>query len=168
MPALDNPRWEQFAQWIVAGEGQAKSYSLAFGNEHDSVRVSASDLIRNPIVASRISELRKLGLGSSPVLTLQEKRAFLRSVVTTPAGHIDENSPLANSVKRRRDADGNETVEVEMPSKLKALELDAKLAGELQAGGAPTIRISMYGQGEVQVEAIEVGAEVERIAEESA
>lgn len=166
MPALDNPRWEQFAQFIVAGETQLKAYELAFGNSHPSVVVSASQLVDKQPVSDRIHELRRIGLGSSPILTLQEKRMDLASVWRTPVGKLDENHHLVQSVKRKRDKDGNESVEIEMVNKLKALELDAKLAGELNSGGAPTVRISMYAQAaEVQVEAIEVESTTERITD---
>jgi len=70
------------------------------------------------------------------VLTLADKRGFLHSVVTTAPGKIDENNPLCQSFKRRittkKGGDTEEIIEYELPNKLKALELDAKLAGELQ------------------------------------
>lgn len=152
--ALDNPKWEDFAKHIVAGETQVKAYELAFGNDHPSVGVSASQLIRQEPVARRIAELRKIGLGSSPVLTLARKRTILRDIVETAPGTIDENSPLCQSYKRRIDKDGGETIEYELPNKLKALELDAKLAGELN-GSPQSLRISMFAPGQ----AIEVEAE---------
>lgn len=155
--ALDNPKWEQFAQFIVAGEDQNKAYSLAFGNTHESVVVSASQLVRKQPVSDRIAELRRIGLGSAPILTLTEKRAFLASVVRTAPGKIDESDPLCQSFKKRittqKSGETEETIEYELPNKLKALELDAKLAGELN-GSPASVRISMFGQGQtVDVEA---------------
>lgn len=71
----------------------------------------------------------------TPVLSLAEKRTFLRSVVTTPIGQVDENSPLAQSVKRRaittRNGDTCHEAEIKTCDKLRALELDARLAREL-------------------------------------
>lgn len=163
MPALDNAKREKFCEYIIAGETQAKAYELAYGLMTDSVDSCASELVRIQSVADRIMELRKSGLGDSAFLSLKEKRSFLRSVVRTAPGEIDETSPLCQSFKVRKDKYG-ETREYELPNKLKALELDAKLAGELNSGGAPSVRISMYGQvAEVVVEAVEIEAEVMRI-----
>ncbi len=74
--------------------------------------------------------------GENPaILTLVEKREYLASIVRTPVGSVDEHSPLAQKVKRRHrtDKDGNSTdeEEIEIPGKLRALELDARLAGEM-------------------------------------
>lgn len=84
------------------------------------------------------------------VLTLAEKRKFLASIVRTPIGQVTESSPLAQKVKRRTDKDGSQTEEIELPGKLKALELDAHLAGELVSGSAPAgntnILIQFLGQ----------------------
>lgn len=69
------------------------------------------------------------------ILSLKEKREYLASVVRTPVGSVNEDSPLAQKVKRssRTDKRGEttETEEIEIPGKLRAIELDARLAGEL-------------------------------------
>lgn len=75
--------------------------------------------------------------GENPAfLSLIEKREYLASIVRTPVGEVNENSKLAQKVKRRHrtDKDGSSTAEeeIELPGKLKAIELDAKLAGELE------------------------------------
>ena len=59
---------------------------------------------------------------------MHERRARLAKIVRTPVGEVDENSPLAQKLKR--DKDGN-VIEISMPDKLKALEMDAQFAGEL-------------------------------------
>ena len=64
-----------------------------------------------------------------------ERRKFLASVVRTPIGQLDENSPLVQSIERRTTPDGGESVKLTMSDKLKAAELDAKLTGELSNGG---------------------------------
>lgn len=151
--ALDNPRWEKFCEYIVAGETQTRAYQLAFGTTADSARQSGSELMRLPAVSKRLMELRMFGLGSSPILTLARKRTILRDIVETAPGAIDEHSPLCQSYKIRRDKDGGETIEYELPNKLKALELDAKLAGELN-GSPQSVRISMFAPGQsIEVEA---------------
>lgn len=148
MPALDNPRWEQFAQWIVAGKQQIEAYALAFGNSSDGAAVNASRLVDKQPVSDRIAELRRVVTSGLPVLSLQEKRSFLRSVVNTPAGKIDENDPLCQSYKRRvrTDKDGGITEEYEydLPNKLKALELDAKLAGELDRDNGDRVNLAFF------------------------
>lgn len=59
-------------------------------------------------------------------LTLDEKREFLAKLVRTPIGDIDEESELAEEVRTANDG----SVTVKIPSKLKALELDARIMGE--------------------------------------
>lgn len=153
MPTLDNPRWEQFAQFIVAGRDQKEAYSLVFGSSDRTCEVNSSDLIRKQPVSDRISELRRSVSNMLPVLSLAEKREFLRSVVKTEVGKIDENSPLTQSYKRRVSTDKNgqstEEIEFKMPDKLRAIELDAKLAGELVEGhnrdAGMVINIAMIG-----------------------
>jgi len=71
--------------------------------------------------------------------------------VLTAPGQIDENDPLCQSFKRRirklgKSGDTEETIEYELPNKLTALELDAKLAGELLRTTPPSIRVSMFAQ----------------------
>jgi hypothetical protein len=91
------------------------------------------------------------------ILSLVEKREYLASIVRTPVGDVDENSKLAQKVKRKhyRQKDGSETdeEEIELPGKLRAIELDAKLAGELDSSGAvtgPTLNVLSIG-GEMHI-----------------
>lgn len=85
-----------------------------------------------------------LDAGKNPkLLGLVEKREFLASAVRTPIGQVDESSPLANKVRRRTDKDGVETEEIESVSKLRALELDARLAGELDGKDGGDRRVMM-------------------------
>ena len=86
--------------------------------------MQANRLLR--IVKPRVAEIAA-DAATQAVLSLAEKREISRrSVVRTPAGMIDETSPLCQAVKVG--ADGAK--EIKMPDKLQALELDAKLAGE--------------------------------------
>jgi hypothetical protein len=74
--------------------------------------------------------------GENPaILSLKEKREYLAAAVRTPISEIKETSPLAHKIRRRTDKDGVETEEIESVPKLRALELDAKLAGELDGRG---------------------------------
>lgn len=130
-----------------AKQTHAKAVSLANPEAATSV-TSTSDILQKGLEA-----------GHNPaILTLKEKREYLASVVRTPVGEVNESSPLAQKVKRstRRDKDGaeTETEEIEIPGKLRALELDARLAGELDSakpdGGlvqVHLIRLELGGSG---------------------
>jgi len=62
---------------------------------------------------------------SEAVLTIREKREYLASLVRTPVGHVDLDSPLAQEVQHTEDG-----TKIKMPDKLRALDLDSKLAGD--------------------------------------
>lgn len=87
-------------------------------------------------VQARLQELREEARRAD-LLTMQQKRAFLKRVVQTPISAVTEDDALCARVVRTTRVTGEGTVEkvvIEMPDKLKALELDAKLAGELRGG----------------------------------
>jgi hypothetical protein len=92
-------------------------------------------------VQQRLHQLRKLVQADS-LLSIHEKRRFLKKVVMTPVAEVDETDPLCGRVTRStRTTCGAilEKVTVQIPDKLRALELDAKLAGELVGGVAAAI-----------------------------
>lgn len=84
---------------------------------------------------SEILDTQVQGGQNPAILSLIEKREYLARVVRTPVGQVDEDNSLAQKVKRqtRTDKEGNtyQTEEIEIAGKLRALELDAKLAGEM-------------------------------------
>lgn len=126
---LKRVKQELFCQAVARGEGQTEAYMSAFGvTNSNSTRVSAHNLSEKDYIKNRINELR-LGSAVGTVLTIAEKRQFLAEIVRTPIGEIDANSALAQKYKATKDG-----LEVTMCDKLKALELDAKLSGELEAG----------------------------------
>jgi len=106
--------------------------------------VQAARLLR--IVRSRVAQIAA-SAETQTVLTLAEKRQFLADVVRTPIGWIDENSPLAQSAEYQRTGRGDNPrslMKVRALDKLRALELDAKLSGELrETPGAPLISINL-------------------------
>lgn len=108
---------------------QVAQSSVVVGNEKpmSSTVITGAEAGQNMLDAEKNPKL----------LSLLEKREFLASAVRTPIGEIDEKSPLAHKIRRRRvtDKNGNveETAEIESVAKLRALELDAKLAGELDS-----------------------------------
>lgn len=157
MPALDNPRHEKFAQLVARGGiSDYQAYVQALGTNEDTADKNAWRLRGDEGISARITEIQAKA-EQSVVLSLAAKRKWLHDAVTTPVGDLTEKSPLAHKVKKTTHPDGSETVEIEGPNKVKCIELDGRFAGELQSGGAPSVRISMYAQAaEVVVEAIEV------------
>jgi hypothetical protein len=55
VPALDNPKWEAYAQACARGANQTSAYADVYGKNHTS---SASRLAANANVRARISELQ--------------------------------------------------------------------------------------------------------------
>jgi hypothetical protein len=61
-------------------------------------------------------------------LSFDEKREFLAKLVRTPIVEVDEESELAEEMRVSPDG----TTSVKIPSKLKAIELDARIMGEFK------------------------------------
>lgn len=57
MPALDNSKWERFARLVANGDSPTESYVSA-GYSAASAHASASRLLKNATVCTRIAELR--------------------------------------------------------------------------------------------------------------
>jgi hypothetical protein len=89
----------------------------------------ATKLIRKPEVQAYVAELKaRLAARSQSdrFLSLDEKRDFLARAVRTPIGEIHIHSDLASEIRPTPHGDVVKSVD-----KLAALQLDAKLAGEL-------------------------------------
>jgi hypothetical protein len=157
MGALDNPRHEKFAQLVAKGGiSDYQAYVQALGTNEGTADKNAWRLRGDEGITARITEIQGHA-ASKVVLSLARKRQLLHDAVEKNDGELTEKSPLA-IVRKIIHPDGSQTTQIEGVNPVKALELDAKLAGELNSGGAPTVRISMYAQAsEVQVEAIECG-----------
>lgn len=119
-----------FARLIATDEANATRAMLAISPHlnYESAKALASRWAARPDVKAEVARIRADG-HKAAVLTLAEKRAFLRSVVLTPIGKVNECSELAEELTEMVSDNGN-TRKVKMPSKLKALQLDAMLAGE--------------------------------------
>jgi hypothetical protein len=133
-------RLQRFVIGVAQGLAPGDSYIEA-GYNPKSRRVAvacASRMLARDDVQQRLHQLRKMVQADS-LLSIHEKRRFLKKVVMTPVAEVDEADPLCGKVTRNTRTTGQSTVEkvtVQMPDKLRALELDAKLAGEL-VGGVP-------------------------------
>jgi hypothetical protein len=137
MPKLDNSKHEKFAQLVAMEEHTvAEAYCAIYNTRGKTAELNSARLAKTAPVALRIEELRALrsqppGPAQQRFLTLDQKREFLARVVNTPAGEIDESSPLCQAADFAESASGSSR-KLRMPDKLRALELDAKLAGELR------------------------------------
>lgn len=144
-----NSRQEKFCGLYVEGRTAAEAYRVAYGRGGHTAEANGSRLLRNAEVRARIAALRSV-VAAGTVLSLRAKREYLYRVVTNPVGHVDQFSDLCQEYTRREEggdrgrlkrgqADrGNEehepeyeVIKIKMPDKLRAIELDAKLAGEL-------------------------------------
>lgn len=135
MSILQNAKREAFARAYAISGDATKAHVKAYGAAK-SIRVNAANgcrLVTDDNILLRVEEIRKElapEMKKGMVLSMQEKRAFLALVVRTAIGDIDQLSPLCQQWKEITTEHGG-SVEYKMPDKLRAIELDAKLAGEL-------------------------------------
>ena len=105
MPLLSNPRRERFAQHVAEAGNGAAAYRLTYGVNGASAEAAASRLLRNDKVRERVTELQGAA-ATAAVLTLERKRQILADI-----------------------AEGRQQ-EAKISDRLRAIELDARLAGE--------------------------------------
>lgn len=142
MPALQNPRHEQFAQILgMDPDGNATAaYRKVYGAKDSTCAVEACRLQAIPNVALRISEVQKgfaqwqeerakMGI-ERRYLTKERTLELLHDIVETPCGDVDERSELCQYYERIETENG-EIVKTKMPCKLKAMELSLKTQGHL-------------------------------------
>ena len=111
------------------GQEAVEAYREVYG-EVKGAEVSASRLLSFAKVKERIHALQQIAALDS-LMTRDEKRRFLKRVVFTSIGRVDKENELCQSYKQRNTETGTEQ-EYKMPDKLRAIELDSKLAGELK------------------------------------
>jgi len=132
------------------GKKGAEAYRNAYGGELSGAGQSAHVLLKKIEIWERVEELQ-LEHASKTALTAEEIHSFLRDVVKTPVGEIDENSPLCESVELTKFGR-----KIKTPSKLKALELAAQMQGMLSGGGGdgkPHVRLQLIASGNQAVAA---------------
>jgi hypothetical protein len=116
---------------VALGTPYADAYRQAGYGDASTPKVTATNnaygILKNPRVAKYFSELQESAYLAN-VLSLAEKRSFLADVVRTSVGELTLQNKLAQRVRYHK----GEMVELSMPDKIKAVELDAKLAGELK------------------------------------
>jgi hypothetical protein len=148
-----NVRQEKFAQMVAGGMPAIKAYVEA-GYTADPEK-NAVQIAGNRGVAARIAELRAVVESKGEaiaLLTIEEKRRFLAELIRTPIGNIGPESPLCQEfsedtvaggsrgqLRRGNAPSGNEVAaepilrrKVKMADKLRAIDLDSKLAGHFK------------------------------------
>lgn len=145
---LQNRKHEAFALLIAGGASAASAYRDKIAGKStgkDTIETKGPELARTGQVAVRIKWLRqeaaKLARSiaasqiESNALTVAEKRKFLADLIRTPISKVTRSSVLAQSY---RSTEGG--VEIKMPCKLRAIQVDNDLAGDGEtAKGQTTI-----------------------------
>ena len=135
----------RFAQHRAMGLSAAKSY-LASGYAPTDMRQAATrgyTVEKRQRVKDYIQELKDLHK-KNILLTMDEKRAALASIVRAKPSELDENS-IAASVSidgsGKRAISGPKTAD-----KLKAIELDSRLSGELNDEQKNQVMINLVNE----------------------
>lgn len=147
-----NIRQQRFCELVVSGMPASHAYLEAGYQVSVKVaEVSGARLMSHAKVKARIAELRKPQTLAA-LMTKDEKRAYLARVVRTPIGQLKPDSDLCTEfittqvaggsrgrLRRGKAPSGNETeevpviqVRVKMADKLRAIEMDSKLAGHFE------------------------------------
>lgn len=142
---------QKFAEGIAGGMTTTEAYSAAYPDSAPrSARANGARLMANDSIASEVSRLRKAAeqAADGTVMTLAEELRFLTAVVRTPVREVEPGSPLAQEWSEETTDFGGKT-RVKMPDKLRALELFAKLTGQLndklQVTGDVQIKVTIGG-----------------------
>lgn len=116
-------------QLRALGKSQVDAYLMAGYKVEDrkDAAAAACNMFRKPHVQAYLTELKKASWLASAV-SIEEKRNFLARVIRTPIGELDETSDLVHSLEYTEHGK-----KIKAHDKLKAIELDAKIAGELDA-----------------------------------
>jgi phage terminase small subunit len=122
MPALKNPRHEQFANFIAAGATPTKAYALA-GYKEATADVCGRRLLRNAPVLLRVQELQAEANRSSAKKAQLDRHWVLAT--------LKENVERAMQAIPVKGADGNETGEYKWEGNVanRGLELLGKELG---------------------------------------
>ena len=114
------------------------AYVNVYDCKRESASVGASRLMSMPNIRDELTRLKDAAERKA-LIGIDEKRAMLAEIILTPAWNLDPDSALAQHTKTRRrtlpDGTIEEDITVRMPCKLRAMELDTKLSGELSHSG---------------------------------
>ncbi len=116
-----------FALALFSGLSQRAAYLQAYpGASPRTAEVQSSRLITRADIRATLDHLHSQ-VETQAILTLQEKRAYLARIVRTSATDVRPGTDLVQAITTAKD--GSQTLR--MPDKLRAIYLDARLAGEL-------------------------------------
>lgn len=120
-----SPKEMRFARYLLEGVNKSLAYTRS-GYKASNQRVAivgAQQVAARPRVQKYLKELQE-GLHKRNRMTLEKKLEYLEEIIGTPTNEITGAEPIAQGYN----AQGVPT----MPCKLKALELHAKLTGDLK------------------------------------
>lgn len=136
-----NAKQKKFVSSVASGDFATDAYIEVYGCQKGSAASAASRLMGQPNIIEELDRLKVAG-EKETFMKIDQKRAMLAEIVLTPAWNLDPKSPLAQSVKIKRrtlpDGTVEEDITVRMPCKLRAMELDTKLSGDLNRSGKRT------------------------------
>lgn len=136
-----NTRQKKFIDnHIVKGMSIAESvrlagYTIKSGRSEDFSSVGCR-LLKTPRVSSEVERIREREFNKT-ALSYAEKRAFLARSVRTSVSQVTPDSDLAQEFVEEADQSGNVRRKVKVVDKLKAIELDNKMAGDNFADRSP-------------------------------
>ena len=126
MTILTNARWEQFAQRVASGETATSAYRAIYHAAAKSAEAHGCRLVRNGKVSARVAELQGEA-AKACVMTLTQRRELLARFAQSSAERTGD--------------------------RIRALELDAKLAGELKGDSVTVNATAVSGSGYVMTDA---------------
>ena len=136
-----NAKQQKFVNSVASGDSATTAYINVYGCQKGSAASAASRLMSQPNIREELDRL-KVAAQKKTFINIDQKRAMLAEIIMTPAWNLDPKSPLAQSVKIKRktlpDGTVEEDITVRMPCKLRAMEIDTKLSGELNQSGKRT------------------------------
>lgn len=118
----------------IAESVRRAGYSIRSGRSEDYSSLGCR-ILKTPRVASEVQKIREKAF-SREALSYAEKRAFLARAVRTPVGELHEGSDLAQEVTITESKEGT-TKRIKGVDRLRALELDSRLAGDFYADRTP-------------------------------
>jgi hypothetical protein len=143
--AFELREWEKVwaMEYVRNGGNATKAYQVARPNAGlRTCQTEGGKLTRESHIMEEVSRLRVAGI-TSKFLSADERRQFLADLTrANPQTVMGDKPHLAQSVTvTRRITDSGEVeekVQVKLPDKLKAIQLDAMMAGELAPATSDT------------------------------
>jgi phage terminase small subunit len=118
----------------IAESVRRAGYSIRSGRSEDYSSLGCR-ILKTPRVSAEVQKIREKAF-SRDALSYAEKRAFLARAVRTSVGELHEGSDLAQEVTISEGKEGTSR-KVKAVDKLRAIELDSKLAGDFYADRTP-------------------------------